>query len=242
MSDGRVTWRLTVEAATVGDLGNFSCTVTNDAGSTSMTIEVVEGVPGAMVALQVSLGAAGLLSCLLVLLGAAWFCRSLSRSAARAQEVPGDEIEEDWTSESSSSLALRRRRSHSPEPVEGRVLAVGPVLHTIRPDFAAFYGNPHLSTYRPAADNSGSEEEEDSQLNFSGLYGPKTEPVAQRMVYFSETTPQTLQQGWAGARGAAGSEAADSLYSEPLLGYRELALSALDFECDVEDDISVLAD
>ena len=231
-----------MEAATTGDLGNFSCTVTNDAGSTSMIIEVVEGVPGAMVALQIGLGAAGLLSCLLVLLGAGWFCRSLSRSAARAQEDPGDDIEEDWSSESSSSLALRRRRSHSPEPVEGRVLAVGPVLHTIRPDFAAFYGNPHLSTYRAAVGDSGSEEE-DSQLHFSGLYGPKTEAVAQRTVYFSETTPQTLQQGRAGAtRGAAGSEVADSLYSEPLLGYRDLALSTLDFECDAEDDISVLAE
>ena len=230
-----------MEAATAGDLGNFSCTVTNDAGSSSMTIEVVEGVPGAMVALQVGLGAAGLLSCLLVLLGAGWFCRSLSRSAARAQEDPGDDMEEDWSSESSSNLALRRRRSHSPEPAEGRVLAVGPVLHTIRPDFAAFYGNPHLSTYRAAAGDSGSEEE-DSQLHFSGLYGPKTEPVAQRTVYFSETAPQTLQQGRAGARVAATSEVGDSLYSEPLLGYRDLALSALDFECDAEDDISVLAE
>lgn len=192
-----------------------------------------------MVALQLGLGLAGLLSCLLALLATGWFCRSLSRAASRARQ---QEVE-------SEVLELRDRRSKSPTPPDLAPAIIGPgpgaVLSSMRPDFAAFYGNPHLSSNQ--ADDS---EDEEAADHFSALYGnpllsstlrevPSPLPL-QRSVYFSKSPAQ--QHHYAPRPALSMASGGDSVYSEPLLGYGDLSYSALALDCEDEDDISTLPD
>jgi hypothetical protein len=281
-------WLLTVHNATAADFGNYTCTVSNDAGSSTIHILLLEGrgeqgreqrvqrcpgLPGPVLGLELGLGLAGLFSCLVVLAVAAWFCRSLylAAGAAREEGSEGEGAPEE-------SLPLRRRRSRSPEPPDRQAVAgPGPVLHTIRPDFAAFYGNPQLSSHLSpeGEEGSGGEEEEAPQhLQFSALYGnpllsrqaeeaaePGPEATAPRVLDRVSAPPPApaTPQGPAGERTvcfteppgrrtaapprAAPSEAAgESLYSEPLLTYRDIDYGQLQLDCGAEEDISTLAD
>ena len=78
---------------------------------------------------------AGILSCVLVLIVSVWFCRSLKKSAERAQEE-GSGKSSERSDQLCESLELRQRRSLSPEPPDraGLPEVSGPVLQTIRPD------------------------------------------------------------------------------------------------------------
>ena len=226
-----------------------------------------------MSGLQLGLGVGGILSCVLVLLAAVWFCRSLKRSAERAQEE-GSGKSSEGSDQLCDSLELRQRRSLSPEPPDRSAPpeVSGPVLQTIRPDFAAFYGNPHLSSHLPQDEEEGrGGEEEPLVLQFSALYGnpasalygnpalsrqlEKESPPplpSPKAVYFTESPAQqqlqpkhssTLRRPSATGYAAASSMGGDSVYSEPLIGYNDISYSSLQLEdCGVEDDISTLAD
>ena len=214
-----------------------------------------------MSGLQLGLGVAGILSCVLVLLAAVWFCRSLKKSAERAQEE-GSGKSSEGSDQLCDSLELRQRRSLSPEPPDRSAPpeVSGPVLQTIRPDFAAFYGNPHLSSHLPQDEEEEGEEEE-PLVQFSALYG---NPALSRQlekegslpspkaVYFSESPGQqqqlqpkhssTPRRPSTATYAAASSMGGDSVYSEPLNGYGDISYSTLELDCGVEDDISTLAD
>ena len=232
-------------------------------------MELNPGVDGAVSGLQLGLGVAGFLSCVLVLIAAVWFCRSLKKSAERAQEEGSGKSSEE-SDGLCDSLELRQRRSLSPEPPDraGLPEVSGPVLQTIRPDFAAFYGNPHLSSHLPQDEETvGEEEEEPLVLQFSALYGnpalsrqmekesPPSAPLppSPKAVYFTESpAPQqqqlqpkhssTMRRPSTATYAAASSMGGDSVYSEPLIGYGDISYSALELDCGVEDDISTLAD
>jgi len=241
-----ITWLLTINNASTADFGLYTCTVENDVGSSSIEILLEEGVPGAVLGLQLGLGLAGILSCVFVIGVTAWFCRNLSRAAAKVQEE-----EEEETSTPPDGTELRRRRSKSPEP-EFRIPGeAGPVLHTIRPDFAAFYGNPHLSSHLATMEND-EEAEKEVQIQFQSLYGdpgllrgkqhtaPRSPPSSgTKSVYFSDPPVQRRRY----EPSVLSSEASTSVYSEPLLGYGDLSYSVLQLDCSVEeDDITTLAD
>ena len=218
-----------------------------------------------MSGLQLGLGVAGILSCVLVLLAAVWFCRSLKKSAERAQEE-GSGKSSEGSDQLCDSLELRQRRSLSPEPPDraGHPEVSGPVLQTIRPDFAAFYGNPHLSSHLPQDEEEGGGEEE-PLVQFSALYGnpalsrqlekesppPAPLPPSPKAVYFTESPAQqqlqpkhssTMWRPSTATYAAASSMGGDSVYSEPLIGYGDISYSTLELDCGVEDDISTLAD
>ena len=274
----RVTFVLHLANATFIDLGEYTCTVQNDVGSSSLDITLLEGefltgitsttnynpgVDSIVWALQLGLGVAGIFSCVLVLLAAIWFCRSLRRSAERAQEESCGK-----SSPGNDSLELRQRRSLSPEPPERhRPFEVsGPVLQTIRPDFAAFYGNPHLSSHLPQDEEDKGCNEEEPLVQYSAIYGnpalslqpEKESPLpgslpSPKTVYFSQTpahqvhlvpnhhsTPKKAPPAAYVSRSEMGGDS--SVYSEPLLGYEDISYSALELDCGAEDDISTLAD
>ena len=218
-----------------------------------------------MSGLQLGLGVAGIFSCVLVLLAAVWFCRSLKKSAERAQEE-GSGKSSEGSDQLCDSLELRQRRSLSPEPPDRSAPpeVSSPVLQTIRPDFAAFYGNPHLSSHLPQDEDEGGGEEE-PLVQFSALYGnpalsrqlEKESPPplpSPKAVYFTESPAQqqqqqlqpkhssTLRRPSTTAYAAASSMGGDSVYSEPLIGYGDISYSTLELDCGVEDDISTLAD
>ena len=195
-----------------------------------------------MLGLQLGLGIAGLLSCTFVLLAAVWFCRSLAKSAALAQQER-EESEEDSSRDEERAAALRASRSVEP-PDRSPSLVAGPVLHTIRPDFAAFYGNPHLSCHLQE------EGEEVPLAQFSAIYGnphlsrpTEDRPNPPKSVYFSESPPvQDSRPEASRASRIPVSEGGESVYSEPLLPYQDLASSAIQLDCEAPDDISTLAD
>ena len=137
---------------------------------------------------------AGILSCVLVLIVSVWFCRSLKKSAERAQEE-GSGKSSERSDQLCESLELRQRRSLSPEPPDrpGPSVVSGPVLQTIRPDFAAFYGNPHLSSHLPQDEVEEERGEEEEPLvhsvQFSALYG---NPALSRQLEKESPSPPPL--------------------------------------------------
>ena len=195
-----------------------------------------------MFGLQLGLGIAGLLSCSIVLLAAIWFCRSLAKSAALAQQER-EASQEGSSQDEDRAAALRASRSVEP-PDRSPSLVAGPVLHTIRPDFAAFYGNPHLSCHLQE------EEEEVPLAQFSALYGnphlsrpTEDRPTPPKSVYFSESPPvQHSRPEASKASRIPLSEVGESVYSEPLLPYQDLTCSDMELDCEAQDDISTLAD
>merc|ERR1712004_455113 len=187
----------------------------------------------------------------------------MGRSAERAQEESCGK-----SSPGNDSLELRQRRSLSPEPPErhGPFEVSGPVLQTIRPDFAAFYGNPHLSSHLPQDEKDEGCKEEEPLVQYSAIYGnpalsiqpekespPPGSLPSPKTVYFSQTpahqvhlvpnhhsTPKKAQPTAYVSRSEMGGDS--SVYSEPLLGYEDISYSALELDCGAEDDISTLAD
>jgi len=166
---------LTIFEAEEDDFGHYLCTIENALGKDAKEILVTvyfEGVFNDLLLLQIFLGTAGLLTCILSVFAVRKFCQSLQHSFGEVPQIREDE--EDFRSDMYRDKVLReimvnnKETKVMPQPANhhhhDQDVAPGHVLQAINMDYAAFYGNHHLSNNMAEDD---SEEEEMEQRTFS---------------------------------------------------------------------------
>lgn len=169
---------LTISEAEEDDFGHYLCTIENALGKDSKDILVsvyFEGVFNDLLLLQVFLGTAGLLTCILSVFAVKKFCHSLQHSFGSVPQIIEDEA--DYRSDMYRDKVLReiiennketkvmsQRTDQHPFVQEHNDVSPGHVLHAINMDYAAFYGNHHLSNNMAGDD---SDDDEPEQRTFS---------------------------------------------------------------------------
>lgn len=166
---------LTILDATEDDFGHYLCSVENAIGSSSKDILVsiyFEGVFNDLLFLQIFLGTAGLLTCVLSVIAIKKFCYSLQHSFGSIPQIP--DHEDGIRSEIFRDNMLREIMEDNKEtkvmskqldyPEDEKDVSAGHVLQTINMDYAAFYGNHHLSNNLADED---SDDDEPEQKTFS---------------------------------------------------------------------------
>jgi len=169
---------LTISEAEEDDFGHYLCTIENALGKDSKDILVsvyFEGVFNDLLLLQIFLGTAGLLTCILSVFAVKKFCHSLQHSFGSVPQISEDEA--DYRSDMYRDKVLReiiennketkvmsQRTDQHPFVQEHNDVSPGHVLHAINMDYAAFYGNHHLSNNMAGDD---SDDDEPEQRTFS---------------------------------------------------------------------------
>lgn len=163
---------LTINHAKEDDFGHYLCTIENALGSDSKNILVTfafNGIFHDLLLLQIFLGTAGLLTCILSVFAVRKFCQSLQHTFGEVPQIREDE--EDFRPDLYQDKVVRDIMENKKETKMNAVhdehdqdVNAGDVLHAINMDYAAFYGNPHLSNNLMEDD---SEEEDPDQRTFS---------------------------------------------------------------------------
>lgn len=165
---------LSISETEEDDFGYYQCIVENAIGRDSKEILLtlhLEGVFNDVLLLQIFLGTAGLLTCILTIFAVRRFCQSLQHSFGEVSQR--NEDEEEFRSEMYRDKVLREimennketkvMSKHAEYETDDQDVIQGHVLHTINMDYAAFYGNHHLSN-NLAEDDSEEEEEQDGRI------------------------------------------------------------------------------
>jgi len=146
---------LTINNATQEDFGVYTCKMENDLGSDTLSILLVNGdLPGDLVILRLVLAILGFLSCILVVFVAVRCYQNFKNSLSGESELETERSEAINRTTTATANARKRKKTDSSENLSDEGSANPPsVLNTISKDFAAFYGNPHLSSHMESEDD-----------------------------------------------------------------------------------------
>jgi len=166
---------LTINETEEDDFGSYCCSLRNELGEDSKDILLSvthDGVFNDFLLLQIFLGTAALLTCILSIVAVRRFCYNIHHSFGSVAQVVEDEHslrfglyeEKDLDKDSKGDKEYKVMNQVSRQEA-GTDICPGNVLQSINMDYAAFYGNPHLSNNMMEEDTE--EEEEEEERTFS---------------------------------------------------------------------------
>jgi len=161
---------LTIFEAEEDDFGRYRCSIENELGKDSKDILVsvyFEGVFNDLLLLQIFLGTAGLLTCILSVFAVKRFCHSLHHSFGSVPQASEDDREcrsDMYRDKVQPDIRADKGMTQLTVHHSDSDICTENVLHAINMDYAAFYGNHHLSN-NMAGDESDDDEPE--QRTFS---------------------------------------------------------------------------
>jgi len=160
---------LTINETEEDDFGSYCCSLKNELGEDSKDILLSvthDGVFNDFLLLQIFLGTAALLTCILSIVAVRRFCYSIHHSFGSVTQVVEDEhslrfglYEEKELDKDSKGDKEYKVMNKVIREEAGTDICPGNVLQSINMDYAAFYGNPHLSNNMMEEDSEEEEEE-----------------------------------------------------------------------------------
>lgn len=178
---------LTINNAMVDDFGVYTCTMENDLGMDEMKILLVNGdLPRELVVLRLVLAILGFVSCILVVCVAIRCYNNCQKSLSEEDDnqLETERSEAMLDNPTATVNARKRHKTDSSENLSDELLGShgnihGRVLNTISKDFAAFYGNPHLSSHM----NSDDDDEDTGSVRTNLLVDQINHPKEMKAFY-----------------------------------------------------------